>query len=426
MGIGLFLIFIVLLLSGTPIAICLGVANFAGLSFFSDINLMVIVQRLYSALDSFPLLCIPFFMVGGEFMERGGISRRLINLGNSLVGHLPGGFAMVCVVACTLFAAMSGSGPATTAAIGSILIPAMIKEGYGSQFAASLQSVAGSLGPIIPPSILFVTYGVTTDTSIGALFVAGIIPGLMLALSWMAIVFIISLKRGLKGTVKFKLKNVFKSFYDAIFALLVPVIILGGIYGGIFTPTEAAAVAALYALFVGAFIYKELDFKGILQALFKGGINSGMVMIMVATAFGFTWILAKEQIPAQVAQFLINVAPNGIILLLLINIILLISGCFVELNASILILAPILLPVAEAIGIDPIQFGAIMIVNLSLGLVTPPLGINLYVAAGITPGMTIEKIAMGVIPFLLVAIGVLLIITYVPWCSMFLPNLLGF
>lgn len=411
---------------GVPIAITLGIANFVTLGFFTDIDLMVLVQRMYAALDSFSLLCIPFFMIAGELMQRGGISKRLINLGKAIVGHLPGGFAMVCVVASMFFAAMSGSGPATTAAIGSILIPAMVNAGYDKQFSSSLQAIAGALGPIIPPSILFVTYGVVTDTSIGALFIAGIVPGLMIGIVLMLVVYIFSLRRGYKGTEQFSFKELWVSFKDSIFALLVPVIILGGIYGGIFTPTEAAAAASIYALFIGVFVYKELNLNEIKDSLLKAGITSGMVMFIVSNSYGFTWILTREHIPNAIANFLINAIPNEFLLLLAINVLLLITGCFIELVSAILILAPILLPVVTQIGLDPIHFGALMVVNLSLGLVTPPMGINLFVASGITEGITIEEVAKGVIPFLLTLLALQVLITYIPWFTMVLPRLLGY
>lgn len=418
---GLFGVFLIL---GIPIAISIGLAALLTLAISTNVPLVVIAQRMYAAVDSFPMMAIPYFIVAGGLMERGGISRRLINFAGSLVGSLSGGLGQVTVLTSMFFSAISGSGPATTAAIGSIMIPAMEKKNYDRSFATALQATAGALGPLIPPSILFITFGVATDVSIGDLFLAGVIPGALVGLSLMIVVYVISKKNGYVGTnKKTGIGEVFKSAREAFWALLMPLIILGGIYGGIFTPTEAAVVSAVYGLVIGIFVYGELKLKDLPDIFVKSAVTSAMVMYVIATASAFSWIMSNQQIPMRIANFIIDIAPNSFVLFLFLNILLLLTGCFIELNAAIVILAPLMMPIMLKMGIDPIHFGAIMVTNLCLGLVTPPLGVNLYVACGIS-NLKIEDVSKALIPFLGAAIIALLLITYIPVISLYLPSLL--
>ncbi|SMD08175.1 TRAP transporter large permease [Sporomusa malonica] len=423
MEILLFGAFVALAVLGLPIAVVLGLSSAIGLILGTDVPLTVIAQRMFTAASSFPLMAIPFFMIAGALMEGGGISKRLIHLANTLMGATTGGLALVAILTCMFFAAISGSGPATVAAIGSIMIPAMVKAGYDMAFSSAIMAAAGSIGIIIPPSIPMVTYGVVGGVSIGSMFLAGVIPGIIYGGALMAVAYYISKKRGYKGTGEFSFKELLIAFKDAFWALLMPVIILGGIYGGIFTPTEAACVAVFYGLFVGLFIYRELNFNNLGRLLVNSAVSTSIVMFIIATASVFGWIMASEQIPDRVAQMFMDFSDNPMVILLLINILLLIVGCFMETNAIIIILAPIFLPLVTQMGIDPIHFGIIMVVNTAIGQVTPPLGVNLFVACGLSK-ITIESISKAVIPFLLAMIVAILIITYVPALVMYLPNLL--
>lgn len=425
MGPLIFTLFAIFLVANIPIAVSIGLSSLLALAIGTNVPLTIVAQRMYAAVDSFPMMAIPYFIVAGALMERGGISKRLINFASSLVGSLTGGLGQVSVLTSMFFAAISGSGPATTAAIGSIMIPAMERNNYSRSFATALQATAGALGPLIPPSILFITFGVATGESIGDLFISGAVPGILVGLSLMFTVYIIAKRKGYAGTGhRTSIKELVKSAKDASWALLMPVIILGGIYGGIFTPTEAAVVSAVYGLLVGMFVYKELKLSDLAGIFVKSAVTSAMVMYVIATASAFSWILSNEQVPTKIANFLIGIAPNPIMFLLLVNILLLIVGCFIELNAAIVILAPLLLPVVLQMGIDPIHFGAIMVTNLCLGLVTPPLGVNLYVASGIS-GLSIEKVSKALVPFLAAAIIALMLITYIPQISLALVQLVS-
>lgn len=356
-------------------------------------------------------------------MERGGISRRLINFANALIGHLPGGLALVTVLASMFFAAISGSGPATVAAIGSIMIPGMVRQGYSIEFASATQATSGCIGVIIPPSIPMITYGVVTGASIGGLFMAGFIPGILFGLALMVVAFIISKKNNYVGTEPPSLAEIWRTFKEAIFALLMPIIILGGIYGGIFTPTEAANVAVIYGLIVGFFVYKELSIKDIAPILRTSAISTAMVMLIIACASAFGLILTREMIPNAIAEFFISISDNKYVFLLLVNIMLLIVGTFMETNAAIIILAPIFFPVAVQLGIDPIHFGIIMVISLAIGMVTPPLGVNLFVACGLSK-LKIERVISANWLYLGVTILVLFLISYIPGIAMWLPSVL--
>ncbi|MDK2824488.1 MAG: hypothetical protein PWQ67_2124 [Clostridia bacterium] len=418
---GLFAIFVIL---SVPIAMSLGLATILAIHFTGVVKLQVVAQKMFTAIDSFPLMAVPFFMIAGAIMERGGISRRLIRFANSLIGTLPGGLALVTILASMFFAAISGSSPATVAAIGAIMIPAMVRNGYKEEFATATQASAGYIGVIIPPSIPMITYGVVTGVSIGGLFMGGFIPGIIIGVSLGIVAFITSKKNDYRGLAERpSLKEVWVSFKDAIWAILMPVIILGGIYGGIFTPTEAANIAVVYGFIVGFFVYKELTLKELPALIRQSAISSSLVLMIVSTASAFGLILTREMIPVKVANLLIGVTENPLILLMILNVMLLIVGTFMETNAAIIILAPILFPAIVKVGIDPLHFGIIMVVNLAIGMITPPLGVNLFVASSMRK-MPIEKLVNANWWYLAASIIALLVITYFPALTLWLPNLL--
>ncbi|MFD0958171.1 TRAP transporter large permease [Paenibacillus chungangensis] len=423
MGTVLFLFLILFFALGIPIAISMGLAAAVALWLDGGTPLTVLVQRSFTSIDSFPLMSIPFFVLAGVLMEYGGISRRLIAFANALTGHFSGGLAIVTVVTSMFFAAISGSSAATTAALGSILIPAMIARGYHKNFTGAVQSVSGELGVIIPPSIPLILYGVSTETSIGALFMAGMVPGILVAMSLIATILIIAKKRKYAKETRKSGKELWEAFKNAFFALLMPVIILGGIYGGFFTATEAAGIAVAYAFIVGVLIYREIKLNKLIHILTQSVTTTSTIMFILASAGLFGWILTREGIPQDVAQFFIGISDNPIVFLLLVNVFLLFVGMFMETNASIIILAPLLVPVAVTLGIDPIHFGIIMIVNLAIGMCTPPLGVNLFISAQLAK-INLLQITRGMVPFYILLLVTLLLITFVPQLTMFLPNLL--
>jgi C4-dicarboxylate transporter DctM subunit len=412
---------LILFLLTVPIALSIGLASTLAIWLSGEISLIVIVQRIFTSLDSFPLMAIPFFIIAGALMESGGISKRLVHFANTLAGSMTGGLAAVTVITSMFFAAISGSSPATVAAIGSIMIPAMVAKHYDVNFASAIQAVSGALGVIIPPSIPMILYGVVVGVSIGDLFIAGIIPGLLIGFSLVLTAVIISKRRGYKGTETFTWKERWDAFKNAIFALIMPMIILGGIYGGIFTPTEAAVVAVFYSLIVGLFVYKEITLKGLVPVFVKSGVTTAIIMLIIGNAGLLGWLLTREQIPQQVAQSFISFSDSPIVFLLIVNVFLLVVGMFFETSASVIILAPILAPIAFQLGIDPIHFGIIMVVNLAIGMVTPPLGVNLFVAMQISK-LRLENISKAVIPFLIVLIVNVLLISYIPQISTFLVD----
>ncbi|WP_366924416.1 TRAP transporter large permease [Metallumcola ferriviriculae] len=423
MSLILFGVFALLIILNIPVAVSLGLATLITIAATDTVPLMVVAQKMFTATDSFPLMAIPFFMIAGSLMEKGGISRRLIKFANTLIGSFHGGLALVTVMASMFFAAISGSSPATVAAIGSIMIPAMVKQGYSHDFATATQASSGYIGVIIPPSIPMVTYGVVTGASIGSLFMAGFLPGMLIGASLMLVAYLISRKQGYAGDSRATSREVFAAFIDAILALLMPIIILGGIYGGIFTPTEAANVAVVYGFIIGFFVYKELKWKDIPGVLRASAISSSMVMLIIATATAFGLLLTREMIPAKIASFFISFTDSTLVLLILINIMLLVVGTFLETNAAIIILAPIFYPVIVQMGIDPVHFGVIMVINLAIGMITPPLGVNLFVACGITK-LSIERVIKANWLYLLISLVALGVITYIPAISLWLPTLL--
>lgn len=418
----LFFVLAVLLLLSVPIAVSVGFSS-AIMVFQTNVPPEVIVQRMFTSIDSFPLLAIPFFILAGNLMERGGISKRLIELANSFLGARTGGLGMVTILSSMFFSSISGSGPATTAAIGSIMIPSMVKKGYDIRFASATQAAAGELGVIIPPSITMVLFGIAAGVSIGDLFIAGIIPGLLIGFSLMLVMYVVAKKRGYSGGERSTWKERLTALQHAILPLLMPLIILGGIYGGIFTPTEAAVVASVYALILGVLIYRELKWKDLWHVFYKSAIMSAVILVIISAAGLFGWILTSNGVPQMVAQFFAGISDNPIIFLLLINLLLFIIGMFFDAGAAIIILAPILTPIAMSLGIDPVHFGVIMIVNLAMGMITPPIGVNLFVVCQIA-NISLESLIRPLIWYLAVVIVDILIISYVPELSLWLPQLL--
>ena len=425
MSILMFGLLIVLIAIGVPIAISLTGATLVTLLAMTDVNPIVVAQRYFTAVDSFSLMAIPFFMMAGMLMERGGISKRLINLANLLLGNLYGSLAIVLIVTSAFFGALTGSSTATVAAIGGIMIPAMLRSGYEEGFSLSTSASSGFLGCIIPPSIPMITYGVAAGVSIGGMFMAGVIPGILLALGMCCYAFYFGRKNNYKASDKRPTgKEILAAFKEAVWALLMPVIILGGIYGGIFTPTEASCVALFYGLIVGVFVFKELKIRDLPKMIKQAMINSAMVLFIIAGATAFGYLMTRGTIPAKIATAITSITDNSILFLLIVNVLLLVMGTFMETNAAIMITAPIFLPIVTAMNINPIHFGTIMIVNLAIGQITPPLGVNLFVAAGIQGG-TLEKVVnRHLIRYILICVLILLLITYIPGLSLVLPSLL--
>lgn len=423
-GFILFGVFFILLLLNIPIGLSLGISSILTL-IYEKLPVSMVPNNLYSSTSKFVLLAIPFFILGGNIMEKSGISKRLIDFCRTLVGHKKSGMAMVCVIVACFFAAISGSGPATVAALGMIIIPAMTKVGYEKASSTALMSTAGAIGIIIPPSITFVIYGSITGDSVGSLFASGIVPGILMGVLLVFAMMWSSRKQELVLLPKATAKEKWDAFKDAFWGLLMPVIILGGIYGGIFTPTEAAAVSAVYGLIVGFFIYRTLNLQKLKELLADSVSQTAVVMFIVATASLFAWVLTVTGLAASASNMLISICKgNKYIFLLIINVILLIAGCFIDANSASYILVPILYPVATALGIDGVHLGCIMVMNMAIGLVTPPVGVNLYVGCGIA-NVSLKEISKAVLPFVGASIAALLLTTYVPTLSMFLPRLLG-
>lgn len=418
----LFGYFILLIIIGVPISVSLGLAGTATILNAGTLPAEYISQIAFTSIDSFPIMAIPFFIAAGVFMGAGGLSRRLLNLADELLGPFPGGIALGAICTSMFFAAISGSGPATVAAIGSLTIPAMVERGYDKMFSCAIVAAAGTIGVMIPPSNPFVVYGVSAQVSIGKLFMSGIVPGLLIGLALMYYTYLISKKRGWRGSDKKRtLGSMLKAVYDAKWALLVPVIILGGIYGGLMTPTEAAAVAAFYGLVVGIFVYREINLKNIVSCFMEACSTSAIVIILMAMATIFGNIMTIEQVPQIIAGAILGLTKSKIMVLLMINVLLLIVGTFMEALAAIVILTPILLPVAVSVGVDPVHFGVIMVVNLAIGFVTPPVGVNLFVASGVA-NAKIQHLSRAIMPMLFIMIAILLLITYVPSIPMILVN----
>ena len=426
-GIAMLLVMLMLLALGVPIAFCIGLASAVAIVMVGPSAPWIIVPNsMMNGMDSFPLMAVPFFVLAGDLMNRGGITVRLVNFANLLVGGIRGGLAQANVVASMLFAGITGSALADTAAIGRILIPAMEREGYDRAYAAAVTASSSIIGPIIPPSITMVLFGVTAGVSIGGLFLAGVVPGVLIGFGLMGMAYFMARRRNYPvRKVPVTRELTWRTTRDAGIALLMPAIILGGIFGGVMTPTESATVAVLYAVIVGAFVLRELTLRGLCVALLRSGMTTASIMFIVGTARIFADMLGSEQIPEQLAQFVVSLTQERWLILLLINVFLLIVGAVMDTSAAIIILVPVLLPVAASVGVDPLTFGIIMCVNLIIGLATPPLGVCLFVASDIAK-IPVERLILAIWPFLVLEILVLLLITYVPGLAIALPRLVGF
>ena len=416
----LFLLFLL----GVPISFALGLVSLGALS-YQDFNLLIVIQRMFGGVDSIALIAIPLFMLSGELMFRGGMSKRLVDFADTLLGHFPSGLAMVSILACMFFAAITGSAIAATAAIGGIMIPLMKEKGYDYTFSAPLLACGGSIGPIIPPSIPLLVYGTLANVSVGALFIGGIIPGILMGIGLMIYCYIIGKKRHYVGREKAaSFHEILSTGKDTVLALFMPIIIIGGIMSGIFTPTESGAVAVFYSLVVSAFIYHEMDWKTFWEALVNSAKSSGQVLLVVACASLFTWVITVNQVPQSVTAFLQQAVHNKYVLLLIINVILLIAGTFIDTTSAIVIFAPLFIPLVKAMGIDLIHFGMIIAVNLTIGMCTPPLGVCLFVSGSIAK-ISLKDQMHDLIPMLGVLLVVLLMVTYIPELTLFLPRIFG-
>lgn len=411
-----------LLILAVPVAVSVGLAAIAGMTLHTPLPLILIAQQAFAALDKFPLAAVPFFILAGNLMGEGGISARLVDFAKCLVGGVQGGLACTCILTCMIFAAVSGSSVATTFAIGAILIPAMVRHGYPVPFAASLQATAAELGVVIPPSIPMILYGVAAEVSIGELFIAGFGPGLLIGVALMVFVWLWCKWRGYGRQDAEGRLPLLVATRRAGLALMMPVIILGGIYGGVFTPTEASIVAVVYALVVSCFVYRELDLHDVYAILRRSVISSSVIMFIIAMAGLFSFLLTRAGIPAQIGAWIVANFSEGWTFLLGVNLFLFLIGMFIETSASIIVLAPILAPVAASFGIDPVHFGLIMVVNLALGMITPPFGVNLFAACSVA-GISLDRITRSLVHFVVVILACLMVITYVPAVSLALRDL---
>jgi len=416
--------FVVCFVMGIPLALVMGITGFSVI-LAMGVPLQLVAQRMFTGIDSFPLMAVPFFILAGDLMNRGGTTVRIIGFANSLVGHIRGGLAHACIVANMIFAGISGSAVADASAIGSIMIPSMEKNGYDLDFSAALNSAAATIGPIIPPSIIMVIYGVSVNVSVGGLFAAGFVPGILMGLALMIVVTRVAKRKNYPTSDGFSVKRVAIEFRSSVWALMAPIIILGGILGGVFTPTEAAAVAVIYAFFVGKFIFREITWRDVPQILFQSGITTGAILLIISLANVFAWVIAANQVPVKLSALFLSATSNPYVFLLIVNILLLIVGMFMETGAAIILLAPILAPIAVKLGIHPLHFGFMMVLNLAIGMATPPVGVCLFVSCGIT-GLSLEKVSAAAMRFVAALLGVLLLVTYVAPISLFLPKLLGF
>jgi C4-dicarboxylate transporter, DctM subunit len=423
-GTVVFLILAGILATGTPIAVAMVGTVMLALLFFTKVPMLVIIQQMFNSADSFTLMAIPFFVLSGNIMTAGGISQRLIRVATALFGGMSGGLA---IAACAFFAAISGSSPATVAAIGAIMMPALMKANYDDKYSVGVVTSAGSLGIMIPPSIPMVVYALATGEPIGKLFMAGVVPGLMTA-GVFAVMCYIAARRGgfglVDGATKADRKELLAALKDGFWGLMMPLIVLGGIYSGVFTPTEAAAVAVVYSAIVGSFIYRDIKLRDYVDILTSSASVAAMIMFIIISASAFSWYLTSQGIPQEVAEWIISVAPEPWMFLVAVNVLLLIVGCFMEPNSAILVLAPLFYPIVMKMNINPIHFGIIMIYNLELGMLTPPLGLNLFVSSGMT-GFALSRVVKACVPFIIAMFILLIVYTYVPQLSTWLPDLLG-
>jgi C4-dicarboxylate transporter DctM subunit len=416
----LFAVFLILLILGAPIVFALGVGTAIAL-LVGGIPLEILPQKIFSGLNHFPYLAVPLFVLAGMLMETGGISRRIVELSNALVGHIRGGMGMVVIAATIFFSDISGSSAADTAAIGSVMIPSMKKRGYHPSFAAALVTAAGGMGVLIPPCLTMVVFGSLTNTSIGALFLAGFVPGIGMGLILMLLTYIIARKKNFPREKRATIREFLITLKRSFLSLFMGVIILGGIILGIFTATEAAAVAVMYGFFLSVVLYKEIKLPQIPEILWKSAVISGVVMLVVGISYGFGWVMAKEQIPLKLANFMIGIPGGKLMFLFAVNILLLVMGMFFDASLSVIILVPILFPLAVKLGIHPVHFGTFVIMNLGIGFTTPPFGLSLFIASGIAK-VPMSSVIRPIIPYILTMIGFLMVVTYVPWFSMVLPR----
>ena len=419
----IFVLLILLMLTGMPISIALGMTVLTFLFTMTTVPIESVALKLFTGIEKFEIMAIPFFILAGNFLTHGGVARRMINFAASMVGHWHGGLALAGVLACALFAAVSGSSPATVVAIGSIILPALVKQGYPRGFGAGVITTSGALGILIPPSIVMVMYSVSTNTSVGKLFMAGVIPGIMLAFFLGLTTWFLAKKKGYPRMPKASWKERFIAFRKSAWGLLLIVIVMGGIYSGKFTPTEAAAVAAIYAFIVAVFVYKDMSLKMVPKVLIDSAAMSAMLLYIITNAVLFSFLMTSENIPQAMAGWILDSGFGMVSFLLVVNLLLLLAGNVMEPSSIVLIMSPILFPVAMKLGIDPVHFGIIMVVNMEVGMCHPPVGLNLYVASGITK-MGISELTVAVLPWLMTMIGFLLLVTYVPALSTWLPNLI--
>jgi C4-dicarboxylate transporter DctM subunit len=420
----IFGILIVLMLTGMPISISLGLTVLTFLFTLTDVPVESVALKLFTGIEKFEIMAIPFFILAGNFLTHGGVARRMINFASSMVGHLYGGLALAGILACALFAAVSGSSPATVVAIGSILLPAMVKQGYPKSFGVGVIGTAGGLGILIPPSIAMVIYAVSTNSSIGKLFIAGVVPGLLLALVLMAVTWVYARKKAFPRQPKASWAQRWQYLRECFWGIFLIVVVMGGIYSGIFTATEAAAMSALYAFCVALFVYKDIGWKQVPKVLLDSANMSAMLLYIITNAVLFSFLLTSENIPQDLAAWISGQGLSPWMFLLVVNILLLVAGNFMEPSSILLITAPILFPVAMALGIDPTHLGILMVVNMEIGMITPPVGLNLYVSSGIAK-MGLTEVTKACAPWILVMIAYLMLITYVPAISLWLPRTLG-
>jgi len=420
----IFVLLFALMLTGMPISISLGLTVLTFLFTMTTVPATTVALKLFTGIEKFEIMAIPFFILAGNFLTHGGVAKRMINFATSIVGHFAGGLALAGVMACALFAAVSGSSPATVVAIGSIILPAMVAQGYPKRFGAGVITTSGALGILIPPSIVMVMYSVSTNTSVGALFIAGVIPGLVLAFMLGLTTWVLAKKRNYPRMPKATWGQRWKAFRESVWGLLLIVVVIGGIYTGIFTPTEAAAMSAMYAFFIAVFVYKDMPLKRVPKVLLDSASLSAMLLYIITNAVLFSFLITSEQIPQTMADWMLGAGLGQVSFLLVTNILLLLAGNVMEASSIVLIMAPILFPVAIKLGINPVHFGIMMVVNMEVGMCHPPVGLNLYVASGITK-MGITELTVAVMPWLLTMLVFLVMVTYWPWLSLVLPRMLG-
>ncbi|QJD89738.1 TRAP transporter large permease subunit [Duganella dendranthematis] len=419
----IFVLLLALMLTGMPISISLGLTVLTFLFTMTEVPIDTVALKLFTGIEKFEIMAIPFFILAGNFLTHGGVARRMINFASSMVGHWHGGLALAGVLACALFAAVSGSSPATVVAIGSIILPAMVRQGYPKSFGAGVITTSGALGILIPPSIVMVMYSVTTNTSVGKLFMAGVVPGVMLAFFLGLTTWWLARKHNYPRMAKASWGERWTTFRKSAWGLLLIVIVMGGIYTGTFTPTEAAAMAAVYAFFIAVFVYKDLKLKQVGKVLLDSAAMSAMLLYIITNAILFSFLMTSENIPQAMAEWITGQGLGVVSFLLVVNILLLLAGNVMEPSSIVLIMAPILFPVAMKLGIDPVHFGILIVVNMEVGMCHPPVGLNLYVASGITK-MGITELTVAVWPWLLTMLGFLILVTYIPQISLWLPNLI--